>query len=191
METIGNKVKSIHKSGKIAFEKVYDQYFFPVFRYLNVHIGNRQDAEDLAGDVFLYCFAHYAEYDPDKSAIGTWIYLVTNSRLKNYYRGKREWIDLNTVEEFLFAEGDELDHAVYLEQLRKELVSALKQLPEKYQRAVVLRFVMDWDYDRIAEELGTTEGNVRVIVSRAMKQIEKNSSQLKEFLRTEGEMKHG
>lgn len=191
MGTLGMQEKTMHESEKPAFEQLYEKYYFSVFRFLMARIGKRQDAEDLAGDVFLYCFAHYAEYDPDKSAIGTWIYLVTNSRLKNYYRGRREWVDLNAVEEFLFAEGEELEHAVYLEQLRKELISALQLLPEKHQRAVVLRFVNDWDYDCIAKELGTTAGNVRVIVSRALRQIEKNSSQLKEFIRIEGEMKHG
>ena len=166
---------------KPPFEAVYDKFYFDIFRYVNTRLNNRQDAEDLTGDIFLYCYAHYEEYDPEKSAVSTWLYLVTNSRLKNHYRDRRDWVDMEEVEAFLFAEGEELDRAVFLEQLRGELAKALALLPERQQKAVVMRFFEERDFAQIAAELDTTEGNVRVILSRALDKLEKQCAGLREF----------
>jgi len=171
---------------KPPFESVYDRYYFDIFRYLSSRMNQRQDVEDLTSEVFLYCYAHYEDYDPDKSSLSTWLYLVTNSRLKNYYRDRRESVDMEDVEPFLAAEGEELEQAVYLEQLRAELAKALEDLPERQKRAVVLRYFKEWDYSKIALDLDTTEGNIRVIISRALDRMEKQCPRLKEFLISEG-----
>ena len=167
---------------KPPFDSVYDQYYFSVFRYVKNRLANPQDAEDLTAEVFLYCFSHYDDYDPEKSSLNTWLYLVASSRLKNHYRDRRDWVDMEEVEAFLFAEGQELERAVYLEQLRTALAGALDLLPDRQRKTVVLRYFKEWDYARIADELGTTEGNVRVILSRAIDQIGKKCSELKDFL---------
>lgn len=167
---------------KPPFETVYDRYYFNVFRYVSKHLDSRQDAEDLAGEVFLYCYEHYADYDPEKSAVSTWLYLVANSRLKNHYRGRREWVDMEEVQDFLAAEGGELERSVWLEQLRGELGKALAQLPERQRRAVVMRFFEERDYAEIAAALDTSEGNVRVILSRTLDKLEEQCGALRSFL---------
>lgn len=169
-------------SGKPPFEAVYDSCYFPVFRYVSSRVNSRQDAEDLTADAFLYAYSHYADYDPQKSAVSTWLYLIVNSRLKNHYRDRRDLVDLEEVEAFLFAEGEELGRAVWLEQLRTALGQALLQLPERQQRAVIMRYFEEKDYAQIAAALETTEGNVRVVLSRALDKLEKQSAGLKDFL---------
>lgn len=169
---------------KPDFEAVYERYYFDIFRYVSKRLDNRQDAEDLTAEVFVYCYSHYDKYDPEKSSLSTWLYLVTNSRLKNHYRDKRAWVDMEEVEGFLFAEGEELERAVYLEQLRAQLANALEELPEKQRKAVILRYFKEREYSQIAKALDTTEGNVRVILSRALDKLEKQCSGLKGFLST-------
>ena len=45
---------------------------------------------------------------------------------------------------------------------------AISELPETYRLAVLYRYQQDLDFDRIAELLGTTAGNVRVTLHRAL-----------------------
>ena len=157
---------------KMPFEKVYERYYFEVFRYVCAHLPNRQEAEDLTSDAFVYCYTHYDNYNPEKSAVSTWLYLVVKSRLKNWYRDKKQLVDISELEGVLFSEGEELGRAVYLEQIRNKLSEALSSLPEKQRRVVILRFFHEKEYGYIASELGTTEGNVRVILSRALDRLE-------------------
>ena len=167
---------------KLSFETVYDRYYFDIFRYLSKRVQNKQDAEDLTASVFLYCYEHYCDYDPEKSSIITWLYLITNSRLKNHYRDRREYVDLETMEPFLYSEDLALEHAVFLEQLRDELGNALAHLPDKQRQVIVMRYFEEKDYSYIAKRIETTEGNVRVLLSRTLDKIEKQCPSLKNFL---------
>jgi DNA-directed RNA polymerase specialized sigma24 family protein len=52
-------------------------------------IGVTEDAKDLTGEVFLAGFKSYEKYDSTKSSLASWLYVITNNRLKNYYRDKK------------------------------------------------------------------------------------------------------
>ena len=165
-------------SNRVPFEKVYEQYYFDVLRFLSQRVSCREDAEDIASEVFTYCYLNYENYDPQKSAISTWLYLVTKSRLKNYYRARRSYVNLDELENLLPVESD-MDRAVYLEQLRDELLEAISQLPEKQHSVVSMRYFEKREFNEIAEILGTSAGNVRVILSRALDRLETICSDLK------------
>ena len=157
---------------KPSFEEVYNSQYFNVFRYVRKRVSNQQDAEDLVSEVFLYCYSRYDIYDPEKSSLSTWLYLVVNSRLKNYYRDRKTHTDITELENTLFSEGNEMENAVYLEELRHIMAQKILQLSEKQQTVVNMRFFQKRTFAEIAECLGTSEGNIRVILSRTMTRLE-------------------
>ena len=167
------KIRNIISPGrsKPAFEEVYDRYYFDILRFVSRRVDNSQDAEDLTSEAFLYCYSHYDDFDPEKSSVSTWLYIVVKSRIKNYYRDRRSEADISELENLLPYESD-MDRAVYLEELRGELASALDKLSEKQRTAVLQRYFQNKEYSQIALELGTTPGNVRVIISRALDRLE-------------------
>ncbi len=167
------EIIALSSKERIPFEQVYKKYYMEVLRYLQRKITCFQDAEDLAGESFFYCYQHYEKYDPSKSSIATWLYLIVNSRLKNYYRDRKEYIDYTALENQLFDDRLDMDRAVYLEELRNLLSEKLLLLPEKQQRAVILRYFHGKEYSEIAEELDVSTGNARVIISRALDKLEK------------------
>lgn len=157
-----------------SFESFYKENYSKVLFYLVKKMPNKDDAEDLAGEVFLYCYSHYGNFDPSKSSITTWLFLVVNSRLKNYYRDKKEHMDIGVVENYLYDESDDMERAVYLEQLRNRISACLEKLPERQREVVVLRYFKEMEYEDIAARLGVTPGNIRVILSRALDKMEKD-----------------
>ena len=161
------------KQDKLPFEAVYERYYQETVYYVMRKTGNTHDAEDLVGDAFFYCFRNYEKYDPSKSSIATWLYLIINSRLKNYYRDRKEYVEYTSLENKLFDEDLDMDKAIYLDELRDFLSENLLQLPEKQQKAVILRYFHEKDYSEIAKELGITAGNARVMISRALDKLEK------------------
>ncbi len=156
---------------KPDFAEVYDRHYFDVLRFVSHRINNAQDAEDLTSEAFLYCYSHYDDYDPAKSSVTTWLYIVVKSRIKNYYRDRRSEADISELENLLPFETD-MDRAVYLEQLRAALSAALDKLNDKQRFAVTERYFRSREFSEIAAELGTTEGNVRVMISRALDKLE-------------------
>lgn len=158
----------------LPFEQVYERYYFEVFRFVSKHMENRHDAEDLTSEVFLYCYKNYERYDPAKSAISTWLFLVVKSMLKTYYRDKKNHLDLSDFEDWLLADDCDLARAVYLEQLRSFLAEQIGLLPERQQQVIVLRFFQEKGFEEIAEVLDTSAGNVRVMLTRAIAKLKQN-----------------
>lgn len=157
---------------KPPFEEVYTHYYPSVLSYVRGKIVNQQDAEDLCSEAFFYCFDQYEHFDPEKSAISTWLYLIVNSRIKNYYRDHKYHADIDELANVIADDGDDMEHCIYLEQLRDVLAKAIATLPEKQQKIVILRYFKQQSSAQIAEQLGLTSGNVRVLLTRALDKLE-------------------
>lgn len=158
---------------KVPFPDFYNAHYKKVVHYINNKIGNLHDAEDLASEVFLYCYRHYDSYDPGKSSLTTWLYLVVNSRIKNHYRDARTYVDLESLVGVLPDETIDMDACIYLQQLKDLLEKALLTLPERQRKIVTMRYFEEKSNIEIAAELGMTQVNVRVQLSRALDALEK------------------
>lgn len=160
------------KQEKQSFETFYEENYSKVVQYIWKKLGNKQDSEDLAGEVFLYCYSHYEEYDPEKSAITTWLYMIVNSRLKNHYRDTKTYVDLEDVVGVLQDDSVDLDACVYLEQVKARMAQALQKLPERQRRIVVMSYFEERSSSEIAQIMNMTPVNVRVQLSRALDKLE-------------------
>lgn len=174
----------LEKSRKPDFDTFYQDNYDRTLAYIRYKITNFHDAQDLASEVFLYCYSHYSEYDPEKSAPATWLYLVVNSRLKNYFRDRKEHVDLDEISAVLPDCSPSLDSCLYLEQLHDTLMQAISRLPQRQQEIVTMRYMEEKSHQEIALALGITPGNARVVLSRALRAIEQDC---KELLRGEFE----
>ena len=161
---------------KPTFEQLYEQYYTPILRYILKRIGSYQEAEDLAANVFVTAYRNYEGYDPTKVSPATWLYMICSSRLKNYYRDRRENISLDDEDNPVDVSSDELiEDAVLMEERSRMLHQAIDRLPERQRQAVRMKYFRNMSAADIAAELGTTAGNVRVILNRSM-------DKLKEYL---------
>ena len=73
---------------------------------------------------------------------------------------------------------DQAEHALHeMPHERSEMLDlirmAMELLPEDYREAMYLREFADMPYDEIAEQLGISQGNVRIRVARARERIRK------------------
>jgi len=167
---------------KPDYDDFYKDNYNRVVNYVKNKINNYEDAEDLASEVFLYCYSHYEEYDSEKSGITTWLYLIVNSRIKNYYRDHISNADIETVQDVMADESIDMDEGIYLEQLHKVLTNAIKMLPETDQKIVMMTYFENKSGEQIARTLGITPGNVRVKLHRALGKLQKmNDGYWKEY----------
>lgn len=163
----------ISHNPKPKYETFYEENYKRVLFYIQKKIDNMEDAEDLASEIFLYCFTHYEEYDPDKSSIITWLYMIVNSRIKNYYRDHKMHVDLDSMSGFLQDESIDLDSGIFIEQLHNSLMTAIHKLPERQQNIVLMRYFEEKSSDEIAKIMNLSPGNVRVLLSRALDTLER------------------
>ena len=171
------------KKEKPTFEEFYEDNFQRVVQYIRRKLDNLHDAEDLASEIFLYCYNHYDDYDPAKSSLNTWLYLIVNSRIKNHYRDSKTYVDLESLVGVLPDEAIDMDASIYLQQLQDMLKRAMEKLPERQRKIVIMRYFEERSSADIAAELGLTPGNVRVQLSRALDTLEKLCGDLSEGVR--------
>lgn len=155
-----------------AFDKFYRTFYPQVVNYLNRKICNFHDAEDLAASIFEYAYGRFHTFDAEKASIKTWLYVIVNSRYKNYLRDRRELDDVDDYTDFVASEEAPMEQAMEMEEERKWLAEALKRLPERQREIIVLKYFSDLNSKQIGERLGMTESNVRVQMFRAMKRLQ-------------------
>ncbi len=156
---------------KLPYEEFYQQQHRRVLGYLIRKCANREDAEDLTQQVFLYCYQHYDRYDPAKATLNSWLFLIVNSRWKNYLRDRRAHVALDNVVDYLVDENDLLSGAVEMDDLRGALADALRQLPETQRSVVIARYFGGLNTAQVAQKLNISEGNARVLLSRAIDKL--------------------
>lgn len=157
---------------KESFELVFNQHYPAVYRYIFKRVLNIQLAEDIAMDVFAICWENIESFDPTKASFQTWLYTITNNKLKNYYRSKKEFSELDekfAVEDFSY----DIDSASRLDYLRNHLAKALDELSETQRKIVIYKHFKGKNSNDIALLLGMTPSNVRVQLKRGIDNLKK------------------
>jgi RNA polymerase sigma-70 factor (ECF subfamily) len=71
-----------------AFEQLVRRYWPQVFGRFYRRLGHRQEAEDLAQDVFLRLFRYRKRYQP-RAKFATWLFHITDNVGRNALRSRR------------------------------------------------------------------------------------------------------
>ena len=166
-----NPNQAKQKSFYHDYESFYKAYYEIVLGYLRKRVDSFADAEDITGKVFLYCYEKWNTYDPTKASQSTWLFVIVRSRWIDFLRMKQSFADINEMDERLSAEEDQIENAIRLETIRQALAVALKSLPKKQMKAIIMRYFGNYDDDFIARQLGTTSGNIRVMIHRGLNKL--------------------
>lgn len=154
-----------------TFESYYQEYYSTVLKYIFKRINNFEQAEDLAMDVFAKCYDKFDEFDETKASFGTWLYVIVNNKLKNYYRDKKQFDEIDERMESISGFEDEIISAEYIKDMRNALADALETLNETQRRIVILKYFREKNASEIARIMGMTAVNVRVVLSRGISKI--------------------
>ena len=160
-------------AGKPSFENVYAEYYPRVFRFAMSKVGDSKVAEDLAQDVMVAAFRNYPVFDPSRSSLSTWIFVIAHNRLKNYYRSRRVNEPIDGDDGFDPPSGEALqDEAVEFQETCRLIERALAELDER-ERAIIEGFFFHGKTNvALAEELGMTASNVGVVKKRTLAKLQ-------------------
>ena len=160
------------KSGESgAFGQLYDKYLPAIYRFVFIKIGRKQDAEDISQQVFIKAWQNIGGYEFQGTPFSSWVYRIASNAVIDYYRTYKGDVNIDTVPEDHFSEmsdvAERIDSAINMKHLRV----ALMKLEPDQQNVLIMKFVDDLSNKEIAEALEKTEGAVRVIQHRALKQL--------------------
>lgn len=153
------------------FERYYLKHYRQVYGYIFKKVCNEQDAEDLTMNVFYSIWEKFDTFDESKASFQTWLYVIVNNRLKNYYRNRKEMVEFDDMLAIDNDQADDIISAIHLQCLRDHLCKALETLNDIQRTIVVYKYFKNLNASEIAYHTGLSSGNVRVQLKRALDKI--------------------
>ena len=163
-----------------SFELLLQRYRTPLVNFLYRMVRVREEAEDLAQEVFLRVYRARKDYVPS-AKFTTWLFRIATNLALNSVRDNRHQrmeISLDAPVTVDAEDGDEktLDIAEknpnieqhLIEEARKKMIRhAIDKLPEKQRAAVLLHKYQELDYGDIARILECSESALKSLLFRA------------------------
>jgi RNA polymerase sigma-70 factor (ECF subfamily) len=165
--------RSLRKD-KQAFIEIYNIYVDDIYRFIYFKVGHREEAQDIASNVFLKAWDYIASNKVDKSKnLKALFYKIARNTIVDYYRSKRDTSPLDSLENTDLKDIKQDPQA--LTEIKHEyerILKLLNNLKEDYKEVIILKYVNELSWDEISQALGKSKGSLRVLLHRATKALE-------------------
>lgn len=151
----------------INFEAVYRQYEPKVNAYIRNRVNSSEDAKDLCADVFLKLMQKQEELCEMPDAISSRIFLITKSRVIDYYRTKHYSEEIPET----ITDGSDIEEETIHTETLERLADALEQLDERLRDIIVLHYYEGKKLTEIAEAMGMSYRNMNILHQKALAQL--------------------
>ncbi len=162
-----------------AFTELIELHGDRVFNVCFRLLGSREEAEDMAQEVFINAFKYIDSFAGD-SKLSTWLYIIASNVSKNrikrlvvrHDRSKAEFdeqIGRNAAAAAVTAPSQPKrpdEHAMGQE-LEKIMQQAISELDEDHRILIVLRDIEELSYEEIAAITELAEGTIKSRLHRA------------------------
>jgi RNA polymerase sigma-70 factor, ECF subfamily len=161
-----------------AFGEIVLKYQDKVYNLCRHMLGNAQDAEDAAQDVFLKAYQALPKFQPEAS-LYTWLYRIATNTCIDYKK--------KPVFESLFGDSGEGERLVHdrasdapspeklyqSKQIGQALQESLGKMSPKLRAIIILKEIEELSYEEIADTLEISMGTVKSRIARAREEIQK------------------
>lgn len=149
---------------------LYDEYYDKIAHYVYVRIGDKNEAEDIASEVFLKALKSIKSYEEQGAPMQAWLFRIAHNMVVDHLRkvSKYKTVSIDNVE--IRDETDPADIAeinITMESVRK----AMEQLTPDQREVLQLRFFGGLSSKEVAGVMKKTDGSVREMQSNALERL--------------------
>lgn len=174
-------IKAFQAGNKAAFDELVLSHKDKVFNLCYWFMGDYQEANDLAQDVFFKVFRALKNFRFE-SAFSTWIYRISVNTCKNRlkslpYRLKKRFVHLNHTEAGsnpgveIADESSSPEIELAKKEKMKRIKAAINSLPPNKKTVVVLRDIEGLSYEKISMVTQLNLGTVKSKLARARQDL--------------------
>lgn len=176
-------IEQLKTQSRDAYATLLDDFQHKVFATCLSFVPNKEDAEDIAQEVFVEIFNSISKFK-GQSKLSTWIYRITTNKCLEFIRKR------NTKKRFGFlqslsGEGFEIDKTNYFTEMNhpgiilenkeksETLFLAINGLPEAQRTAFTLHKIDGKSYQEISDITERSISSVESLMFRAKKNLQK------------------
>ena len=177
-------VEGVLLKRETAYKELVQKYQKQVINTCFHFLGNYEDAQDIAQDVFIEVYESIEKFRKE-SKLSTWIYRIAVNKSLNYLKviNRRKWV--KSIESFFGKETNETQNVsayqsdmpnnnLISDERRQILQNALNKLPENQKIAFTLNKYDELSYQQIAEIMQTSLSAVESLIHRAKTNLQKH-----------------
>jgi RNA polymerase sigma-70 factor (ECF subfamily) len=144
-----------------AYNLLVSRWEKRVYNYLLRITGNREDALDLAQDVFLKAYQNLRKLD-DPGRFAPWLYRIAHNEAYSMFRKRRPETDVEELRPEETGTGITVGgHSVFPIELSLAVASAVERLSPEQREAVVLKIYQGFKFEEMAEILSCPVSTVK------------------------------
>lgn len=163
-----NLLSRARNKDRDAQRAIYERYFPPVFQFIRLRIDNREQAQDIAADVFLDFFAALGGSKPPSSHLRGWLFRVARNKIVDHY-GREKRMNITELGDWIPGAADSNPEQVAFQTLQGEQVKrALNMLVDEQQEVLILRFVQGLSIQETADLMDRSVSAIKSLQFRAV-----------------------
>jgi RNA polymerase sigma-70 factor, ECF subfamily len=157
-----------------AFTALYKAHLRDVYSYSYYRVGNHHDAEDLTEQTFLQAYRHFerAQRESQGRPLRPWLIRIAHNLAANYYRDRSRRPQTSIDDADLLSTPHTTEALVEDREDLNRILECVQELPDDRREALIMRFALGMDNREIARALGRTDGATKVLLHRAIRQLE-------------------
>ena len=156
------------------FSELYRSHLRDVYSYAYYRVGNHHDAEDLTEQTFLQAYRHFerALRESDGRPLRPWLIRIAHNLAANLYRDRSRRPSSPIEDTSDLAASHTTEELVEGREQLSRVLDGVGQLSEDRREALIMRFALGMDNREIARAMGRSDGATKVLIHRAVKQLE-------------------
>lgn len=160
------------KRNEAKLASLYEEYYEKIARYAYTHIGDRSEAENIAGEVFLKALESLKSYRERGIPMQAWLFRIAHNLVVDHLRkaAKRKTVSIDTVE--MVSDINPVT-AVEKNMELERLTKAMEQLTREQREVLRLRFFGELTSKETGRILKKSDGAVREMQRTAIEKLRK------------------
>jgi RNA polymerase sigma-70 factor (ECF subfamily) len=156
------------------FSELYRTHLRDVYSYAYYRVGNHHDAEDLTEQTFLQAYRHYerALRESEGRPLRPWLIRIAHNLAANFYRDRARRPQAAIEDADVISAPHTTETLVEGREELEQILAGVQRLPDDRREALIMRFALGMDNREIARAMGRTDGATKVLLHRAIRQLE-------------------
>lgn len=168
-------VDAVLNGHKDRYRELVDEYAPMVFHIVNQFVDYRDDAEELAQDIFVKTYERLASFDK-KSRFSSWLYTIAKNHCRDYAKNIRRrnkpFSEMREHElEQEMEQADRPDTDIEKSEWIQLMKEGLDTINPEYAEAFLMKYKSKMTYQTMSQRLGVSVSALKVRVYRAKKEL--------------------
>jgi RNA polymerase sigma-70 factor (ECF subfamily) len=173
-------MEQVQAKNQVAFRKIFDYFSPKIKQFAMKYLPQEQQSMEIAQETMMSVWHKSHLYDPNKSALSTWIYTIARNRCFDVLRQQKNahlLVSSDDVWPESFCPPDSVE--LYTPEqniLKAQIVRLLHILPDSQREVVKSVYLEEMPHQKVADKLHIPLGTVK---SRLRLGLEKLSESMK------------